>query len=126
MNVFDSSALIAYLRQEAGSEMMRDHLMAGGACSAANWSEVAQKVRSSGADWAISRALLLTYELSVEPVTQSDAEEAALLWVAGSGLSLADRLSLALASRLGATAWTADAAWRDLPNVQLIRTPLTD
>jgi len=123
VNVFDSSALIAYLRREPGSEVVREQLLIGGACSAANWSEVAQKVRFSGADWAISRALLLSYELSVEPVTQADAEEAALLWVADSGLSLADRMCLALTKRLAATAWTADAAWRDLPNVQLIRSP---
>ena len=121
MNVFDSSALIAYLRRESGSDVVREHLLAGGACSAANWCEVAQKVRASGADWALSRALLLSYELSVEPVTQADAEQAALLWAARSGLSLADRLCLALTSRLAATAWTADAAWRDFPNVRLIR-----
>ena len=121
MNVFDSSALIAYLRQESGSELVREQLLAGGACSAANWSEVAQKVRFAGGDWEISRALLLSYELSVEPVTQADAEAAAMLWAAGSGLSLADRLCLALTSRLAATAWTADAAWRDFPNVRLIR-----
>lgn len=121
MNVFDSSALIAYLRREPGSDVVREQLLAGGACSAANWSEVAQKVRSSGADWAISRALLQSYELAVEPVTQADAEEAAVLWGPGSGLSLADRLCLALTKRLAATAWTADTAWRGLPNVQLIR-----
>lgn len=121
MNVFDSSALIAYLRRESGSDLVREHLLAGGACSAANWSEVAQKVRVAGADWGISRALLLSYELSVEPVTQADAEEAAMLWGVGSGLSLADRLCLALTDRLAATAWTADAAWRDFPNVRMIR-----
>ena len=121
MNVFDSSALIAYLRQESGSEFVREQLLAGGACSAANWSEVAQKVRFAGGDWEISRALLLSYELSVEPVTEADAEDAAMLWVTGSGLSLADRLCLALANRLTATACTADAAWRDVPHVRMIR-----
>ena len=59
MNVFDSSALIAYLRRESGSDTVRQRLLAGGVCSAANWCEVAQKVRASGADWALSRALLL-------------------------------------------------------------------
>lgn len=32
-----------------------------------------------------------------------------------------ERLCLALVNRLTATARTADAAWRDLPDVQLIR-----
>lgn len=100
---------------------MREQLLAGGACSAANWCEVAQKVRFAGGDWEISRALLLSYELSIEPVTQSDAEDAAMLWHTGSGFSLADRLCLALTNRLTATAWTADTAWRDVPNVHLIR-----
>ncbi|MES2094471.1 MAG: PIN domain-containing protein [Actinomycetota bacterium] len=126
MNVFDSSALIAYLRRESGSDVVRDQLLDGGACSAANWSEVAQKVRGAGADWGISRALLLSYELSVEPVTPADAEEAALLWAAGFSLSLADRLCLALTNRLAATAWTADAEWRDLPNVRMIHSPVVD
>ena len=121
MNVFDSSALIAYLRRESGSNMVREHLLAGGVCSAANWCEVAQKVQASGADWAPSRALLLSYELSVESVTREDAERAALLWTMGSGLSLADRLCLALTNRLAATVWTADDTWRALPNVTLIR-----
>ena len=121
MNVFDSSALIAYLRRESGSALVREQLLAGGVCSAANWCEVAQKVRSAGGDWGISRALLLSYELSVEPVTQADAEDAAMLWVTGSALSLADRLCLALTNRLSATAWTADATWRDLPHVRMIR-----
>jgi PIN domain nuclease of toxin-antitoxin system len=39
----------------------------------------------------------------------------------GSGLSLADRLCLALAARLDATAWTADTAWQGLSGVRLIR-----
>jgi PIN domain nuclease of toxin-antitoxin system len=54
VNVFDSSALIAYLRRESGSDVVREHLLAGGACSAANWSEVAQKVQASGADRSMS------------------------------------------------------------------------
>jgi ribonuclease VapC len=121
VNVFDSSALIAYLRRESGSDVVREHLLAGGVCTAANWCEVAQKVQASGADWAPSRALLLSYELSVESVMREDAERAALLWTMSSGLPLADRLCLALTNRLAATVWTADDAWRALPNVKLIR-----
>ncbi|GHF17082.1 PIN domain-containing protein [Pseudolysinimonas yzui] len=121
MNVFDASALLAYLRGEPGAEQVRAALEEGGACCAANWSEVAQKVRSAGADWDLARGLLLGYELVVESVTVDDAESAAAAWRHGSPLSLADRLCLALAERLDATAWTADAAWRDHPRVRLIR-----
>lgn len=121
MNVFDASALLAYLRAEPGADLVRERLEQGGACSAANWSEVAQKVRSAGADWDLARGLLLGYDLIVEPVTVDDAEVAAAAWRRGSPRPLADRLCLALADRLDATAWTADRAWREHPRAGLIR-----
>ena len=121
MNVFDASALLAYLRGETGSDTVREQLEHGGGCGAANWAEIAQKVRASGADWNMARGLLLRYDLTIEPVTTADAEAAALLWRAGEGLSLGDRLCLALAARVGATAWTCDAQWDGRPGVTLIR-----
>lgn len=99
MNVVDASALLAYLRGEPGVEEVRARLDEGGACSAANWSEVAQKVRAAGADWDLARGLLFSFEPVVEPVTLDDAELAAAGWRMGSPLSLADRLCLALAER---------------------------
>jgi ribonuclease VapC len=96
-------------------------LQAGGACSTANWSEVAQKVRAHGRDWSLARALLASYDLHLEPVTVADAELAAATWSPGSGLSLGDRLCLALAQRLGGTVWTADAAWGSTETVRQIR-----
>jgi ribonuclease VapC len=121
MNVFDASALLAYLRSEAGSDMVRAQLERGGVCGAANWAEVAQKVRAAGADWALARSLLLSFDLVVEPVRVEDAEAAAALWRRGSGLSLADRLCLALGARLDATTWTADATWGVRAGVSQIR-----
>ena len=67
------------------------------------------------------QGLLLSYGLRVEPVLAEDAEAAARLWRAGSGLSLADRLCLATAQRLGATVWTADGAWGASERVRQIR-----
>ena len=64
-----------------------------------------------GRDWDRARALLLSYPLTVEPVIIEDAEGAAVRWQHGSGLSLADRLCLALGDRLDATVWTADTHW---------------
>jgi ribonuclease VapC len=121
VNVFDVSALLAYVSGEKGADVVRAQLDLGGVCGAANWSEIAQKVGIAGADWDLVRGLLLSFELSVEPVIQADAETAARLWREGSGLSLADRLCLALAAGLEATAWTADTAWRGQPGVRLIR-----
>lgn len=57
----------------------------------------------------------------IEPVIVEDAEVAALRWRSGQGLSLADRLCLALADRLGSTAWTADTGWGSAANINQIR-----
>ena len=111
MNVFDSSALLAFLQGEEGAVHAEEALEVGGACGAANWSEVAQKVRAHGRNWDLARSLLTSYGLRVEPVTAVDAEWAARRWVAGEGLSLADRLCMALGDRLDADIWTADQAW---------------
>lgn len=121
MKVLDASALLAFLQGEAGSRVVAEALESGANCAAVNWSEVAQKVRASGRDWDLSRALLLSYDLRIEPVTAEDAERAARSWRAGSGMSLADRLCLALAHRLGAPALTADGHWGVAPPVVQIR-----
>lgn len=121
MNVFDASALLAYLQGEPGSGVVREQLESGGACGAANWAEVAQKVRAAGADWTLARSLLMSFDLVVEPVIEEDAEAAAGMWRKGAGLSLGDRLCLAIAARLGAIAWSADLQWRGIPGVTLIR-----
>lgn len=63
---------------------------------------------AAGRDWELSRALLTSYELVIELVTPDDAEWAARQWRGGEGLSLADRLCLALAERSGVEAWTTD------------------
>lgn len=121
MTVFDASALLALLRGEPGGEQVRAAIVEGDVCSAANWSEVAQKVRAVGGDWPLHRAILGTLGIDVEPVTEADAEIAAELWRAGGGLSLADRLCLALGRRLDEPVITADQAWAGLPGVRLIR-----
>jgi ribonuclease VapC len=58
VNVFDASALLAFLRGEEGSALVEDGLRVGGVCGTANWSEVAQAVRAYGRDWELARALL--------------------------------------------------------------------
>ena len=110
MKVFDASALLVFLQGEKGAAEVEEALAEGGACGAANWSEVAQKVRSHGRNWDLSRSLLASYRVIVEPVTADDAEWAARRWAPGEGLSLADRLCLALGERLDADIWTADQA----------------
>lgn len=121
MTVFDSSALLAYLFGEPEAGRIRDSLDRGGSCSAANWSEVAQKSIAKGLNWAETRLLLVAHGLTVEPVTVLDAELAARQWTTGSNLSLADRLCLALGTRLGTDIVTCDAKWSGQPGVVLVR-----
>jgi PIN domain nuclease of toxin-antitoxin system len=119
--VLDASALLAFLQGEDGADVVEARLDEGARCGAANWSEVAQKVRSAQRGWDLARGLLTSYELQVEPVVLVDAEWAARRWRRGEGLSLADRLCLALAERFDAEAWTADAAWGTEGRVRQIR-----
>jgi ribonuclease VapC len=111
VNVFDASALLTFLHGEQGAAQVEEALQNGGACGAANWSEIAQKIRAHGRNWDLSRSLLLSYGVQVEAVTVTDAEWAASRWAPGQGLSLADRLCMALGDRLDADIWTADRAW---------------
>jgi len=119
--VLDASALLARLKGETGSEVVEQALLDDARCSAANWSETAQKVIAAGGNWLNARSLLLSYQLTVEAVTAEDAEWAAKLWRPAEGLSLADRLCLALAERLNVTVLTADAAWGSSDRIQQIR-----
>jgi len=119
--VLDASALLAFLRGEDGASVVEERLADGAVCGAANWSEVAQEVLAAERDWDLARALLLSFQVGIEPVTATDAEWAARRWKRGEGLSLADRLCLALAERAGLEAWTADAAWGAEGNIRQIR-----
>ena len=121
MNLFDSSALLAFLQGESGADVVEEALLAGGVCGAANWSETALTTRQRGADWSLARGLLESYGLTVEPVDADDAVRAALLWEAGSPLSLGDRLCLAQGERLDATIWTADSAWGSSARIRQVR-----
>lgn len=120
MTVLDASAVLAFLQDEEGADRVESALD-GGVLGAANWAEVAQKVRAGGADWGVARSVLLSYGLRMEPVSVQDAEAAAALWKRGSGLSLGDRLCLALADRLAVPVLTADRAWGESERIVQIR-----
>ena len=122
MNLYDSSALLCFLQGESGADVVETALDDdGGRCSAANWSEAAQKVRARSGDWDLARGILESYGLEVEPVTRVDAELAAALWQAGTGLSLADRICLATGQRLDAGVYTADSAWGADERIRQVR-----
>lgn len=121
MTVIDASALLVFIQDEPGAHEVEACLEAQGVCSAANWSEVAQVVIARTGSFDLVRTLMRSYGLIIEPVTASDAERAASMWRRGSGLSLADRLCLALAARLEAEVLTADRAWGSGSGVRQIR-----
>ncbi len=121
--VVDASAVLAWLQDEPGADAAEPLLMAG-IIGAANWSEVLQKTRQANARPEVVARLITSFGLKVAEVTEEDGERAALLWRRRSGLSLADRLCLALGLRLGLPVATADAAWleeRTGATVMLIR-----
>ena len=118
--LFDASAILAFLYNENGADFVEDRLP-GGVVSAANWSELAQKVLQSGADWPQYTSILAALNVHVEPVTIFDAELAAVLWKVGNALSLGDRLCLATAQRLNAIVVTADTAWGSSADIEQIR-----
>ena len=121
--VVDASVILAWLQGEPGADEAEPLLMEG-VIGAANWSEVLQKSRQHGAPAHIVGRLLVSFGLTVHEVTRADAEAAADLWRPGTGLSLADRLCLALGVRMERPVATADGAWADVedgPAVILIR-----
>ncbi len=121
MNVFDASALLAFLLDEPGADTVERALADPATCSAANWSEIAQKILGHERDWRAARSLLVSYGLAVEPVTRADAELAAQLWSDHRHLSLGDRLCLATGERLQATIWTCDTAWGTGGRIRQVR-----
>lgn len=119
--VLDASAILAFVQTESGADLVESALEESSRCGAANWSEVAQQVLAAGRDWGLVRSLLESYRLEVEPVSVDDAEWAARRWTRGEGLSLADRLCLALAERVDETVLTADTSWGSTGRVRQIR-----
>ena len=123
--VLDASALLAFLRQEPGSELV-DQVLGTAVLTSVNWAEVVQKSLSAGVNVDGLRQDLQALGLAVEPFTAVDADTAAKLWpqTRRSGLSLADRACLSLGLRLNLPVLTCDRAWAGLAlplEIQLLR-----
>jgi ribonuclease VapC len=84
VTVLDASALLTYLRKEAGADVVERALAEDAVIGALSLAEVLSKLTDSG---------------RLRPLT------------AKAGLSLGDRASLALGLRLGRRVLTANAAW---------------
>jgi ribonuclease VapC len=131
--VLDASALLAYLANEPGADLVADAISGGAGISTVNLAEALSTLATRGKDPGdvvsdLSARGLLGGALTVEPFTTADATEAARLrpLTRSAGLSLADRACLAVARRLGTAALTADHAWRGLGleiDIRAIRGP---
>ena len=130
-SVLDASALLAYLRDEAGGIDTAEAIATGAAISAANWAEVPSKVAEEGEDPDMVAQCLETEgiiggSLQVFPLTDMDARVMGRLrpLTRTAGLSLGGRACIALGIRLGREVLTADRSWAGLDlgiDVRLIR-----
>lgn len=110
MTVLDASAVLAFLGDEAGRDVVSAALADGGcSISAINWSEVCQKGRQH--ELPEAPLVALAELVDIVEVTRADGELAAQLWSAGSQLSIADRICMAVAIRSSEPVLTCDRAW---------------
>ena len=123
--VLDSSAVLAYLWNEPGADIVADRLPLS-IISAVNMAEVVTKLVDHwvGADGLEETVRQLTSQ--VEPVSLQTAIAAGRLHAKtrGRGVSLGDRFCLALAEAMALPVYTADRAWLDLGldlDIRLIR-----
>ncbi len=114
--VLDSSAILAYLKQERGYETVRKAIQIGASMSAVNFSEVLTKVIEKGVEVDEVASRLLALGVVTEPFTEADARQAAQIYptTRALGLSMGDRACLSLSLRLGLSAITADTIWAKL------------
>jgi ribonuclease VapC len=117
--------LLAWLQNESGSNVV-DEILHQSIISTINWSEVVQKALVNDIDTASIKNDLEALGMTIEPVDTLTAELASYLWIDNkkSGLSLADRICLALGQRKNLTVLTADKAWKKAKTkttIQLIR-----
>jgi ribonuclease VapC len=116
--VLDASALLAYLRDETGADVVADVIAVGATISTVNLGEVLGRFADRGADPVhLARQMtdrgLLEGAITVEPFITVDAVEIARTrpLTRDRGLSLGDRACLALARRLELPVVTADRTW---------------
>ncbi|HEU4459635.1 MAG TPA: type II toxin-antitoxin system VapC family toxin [Methylibium sp.] len=126
VRVYDASAILAALFEEPGGTQVSDWLeRASGLVSSVTYAEVLAKLLEHGFMPADANATWGDLPLDIEPLSAAQARAAAGLRPATQplGLSLGDRVCLALARERGLPAVTADRAWARVGGVevQLIR-----
>jgi ribonuclease VapC len=114
--VLDASALLALLNAETGAEKLTPKLLEDSIASTVNLAEVQSKLVSRGVDPDHAWEATLAPIRQAVPFTVEQAKTAGSLiaQTRALGLSLGDRVCLALAIALKAPVYTADRLWRNL------------
>jgi PIN domain nuclease of toxin-antitoxin system len=111
--VLDASALLVLLNDEPGADVVARAAAAHDATiSAVHDAEVLQKAARLGVAPEDVDAALDALGITVSPFGRLDARLAASFYRHRSGLSLADRVCLALARCLASPAFTTDRLWQ--------------
>lgn len=123
--VLDASAILAYVHNETGSEVVGSAID-GGLVSTVNWSEVLQKAIQLDIDTIGMRDDFASIGLQFVAFDIAQAEIAGAIWsqTRHYGLSLADRACLALAMHQQVAVLTTDRAWDHLDldvDIQMLR-----
>lgn len=119
--VLDSSAVLAVLLEEAGSDQVEGTLP-GALLSAVNLAEVVSKLCERGMPASEAMLAVAAIGVDVVPFDGDQALQAGELrpLTRAAGLSLGDRACLALSRLRGLPAMTADAAWAAVPDCDVI------
>jgi PIN domain nuclease of toxin-antitoxin system len=123
--VFDSSAILAIVFDEPGSERAIE-MLDGGLVSTVNYSEALAKMLQKGFIDREAVDGLAAFTFEIVPFDQSQAERTARLRAptASRGLSIGDRACLSLAISRGLAAVTTDRSWSGLDidcEIELLR-----
>jgi PIN domain nuclease of toxin-antitoxin system len=125
--VLDASAALAMLLNEPGGDRVFMAVAAGTdsvSVSAVNWCEILTRLQRDNPATTAQGLTTMLPGVEVVPFDLPMAAQAAEYARYLQQISLGDRACLALAKRLGASAWTADRMWATLPldvQIEMIR-----
>jgi PIN domain nuclease of toxin-antitoxin system len=124
-HIMDSSAILAMLLMEAGSDKVAE-LLSHAVLSSVNLAEVIAKLTQRGVPFSEANRMVRLLQLQIMPFDEPQALASAAMFAPTRphGLSLGDRACLALAQRMNLPVLTADRVWGKLDlgiEVKLIR-----